>query len=114
MEINTGREKEEEINEEVGEGVVKKVPEYKYLGLWINEKGNCMLSIERNMEKLQGKINLIINVASQYIIGTSKVRVKMYESCIVPSLLSNLEGWYRLLTREIQKLELQASSLTKL
>ena len=40
MIIRTGREKDEVIIESVRNGVVQKVFEYKYLGLWVNQDGN--------------------------------------------------------------------------
>lgn len=117
MVINTGRDKEEIISEEVKEGKIEKIDEYKHLGLWINEKGNMLLTIQKNTEKLAGKISQIKNIASRYNTGKEfiRVRMKMYEACVVPSLLYNLEGWSKMSKEEILKLEQQqAYSLTKL
>lgn len=117
MVVNTGKEPEEAINEGVHEGVVEKVDEYKYVGLWLNEDGNLMLHLKRSMEKLPGKIQQIKNISSKHNIGPDymRVRLKLYETCVVPSLLFNLEGWGHISNDEMKKLEhQQAFSLTKL
>ena len=43
MVVNTGREKMVEIDDSVSGGKIGRTHEYKLLGFWINEKGNCEL-----------------------------------------------------------------------
>ena len=114
MVLNTGREKEEKVEERVEEGTVTKIAEYKYLGIWINEKGNCMLHIEKVEKKLNGMVIKLKGIASNYNVGSSyiRMRMKMYEVCIVPSLLYNLEAWNKVNKGELRKLEqLQGKAL---
>ena len=56
MVLNTGKEVEEEINEKVKGGTVSKTGEYKYVGLWVSEKGDCELHISKKAQKIQGDV----------------------------------------------------------
>ena len=106
MVINTGKEETEEIKEEVKEGLVKECQEYEYLGFWINQQGNCQLQIEKRSKKIKGEIAAIKSLASYNNVGPTyfNVRLQLYESCILPSLLYNLEGWNKLSKTEIKKI----------
>ena len=47
MVMETGREVEEEIVEEIEQGIVGKTNEYEYLGLWLNNKTDLSCHIEQ-------------------------------------------------------------------
>ena len=51
MVMNTGKDKEIKITEEVKNGQLQKVKEYKYLGVWINEGNNFGTNIRKIKEK---------------------------------------------------------------
>ena len=80
---------------------------YKYLVIWVDKDGNCMLQIEKKKEQVKGQVSALISLASYYNVGPLYVmmRLKLYELCIVPSILYNLEGWNRLTKKEIEKLK---------
>ena len=103
MVVNTGREPAEKIEERVKAGVVPQTDEYKYVGLWINQQGNCSTHIEKKAKKVKGEVAALKNLASFYNVGETflSVRLRLYESCIVPSILYNLEGWNKLSKTEI-------------
>ena len=107
MIIETGREKDEEINEKVKLGSVLEVDEYNYIGLWLNKKGNCSLQIEKKKGKIKGKISALKSLASYQNVGSLfvKVRLQLYILCILPGVLYNLEGWNDLTKAEIKQLE---------
>ena len=107
MIIETGREKDEEINEKVKLGSVLEVDEYNYIGLWLNKKGNCSLQIEKKKGKIKGKISALKSLASYQNVGSLfvKVRLQLYIFCILPGVLYNLEGWNDLTKAEIKQLE---------
>ena len=107
MVVNTGREEEEEINEEVKGGKVKKCSQYEYLGFWVNEEGNCQLQIEKRGKKIMGELEAIKSLASYHNVGPSylNVRLHLFENCVIPSLLYDLEGWNKLSKKEIKMLE---------
>ena len=113
----TGKEENEVIKEEVKEGLVKECQEYEYLGFWVNQYGNCQLQIEKRSKKIKGEIAAIKSLASYHNVGPTflNVRLQLYECCILPSLLYNLEGWNKLSKTEIKKLEsVQLKSLCSL
>ena len=117
MVIETGKEPKEVIEEEVKEGVVRECSEYDYLGFWVNQEGNCMLQIEEKAKEIKGEIAGIMSLASYYNVGATyiNVRLQLYESCVVKSLLYDLEGWNKLSKKEIKKLEsIQLKSLCSL
>ena len=107
MIIKTGKENDEEIQEVVKQGRVKQVNEYNYVGLWLNEAGNCSLQIEKKKQNIKGKISALKSLASYENVGPMfvKVRLELYELCIVPAVLYNLEGWNKLSKSEMKKLE---------
>ena len=81
--------------------------EYKYVGLWVNKQGNCCLQIERKSQKMKGEVVGLKSIANYYNVGETfvNVRLELHESCLIPSLLYNLEGWNKLTKAEIKKLE---------
>ena len=107
MIMKTGREKDEEVLEAVKQGPVKRVSEYNYVGIWLNEAGNCSLQIDNKKESIKGKISALKSLACYQNVGPIYVMVRLYlyEMCIVPSVLHNLEGWNKLSKAEIKKLE---------
>ena len=117
MVINTGKESKEEIQEQVKEGYVEECDMYKYLGLWISQQGNCLLHIKKKSQKIKGEIAAIKCLANYHTMGPYfiNVRLQLYQSCIIPSLLFNLEGWNKLGKSELKKLEsVQLKSLCTL
>ena len=51
MFIKTGKEKEQDIQEQVKAGNIQRTKKYKYLGITINEEGN----LKRHIEELKQK-----------------------------------------------------------
>ena len=117
MIANTGKEDAEEICEFVKEGKVEVTEDYKYQGIWLNKSGNCHLQIQKVGEKIKGQIKSIKALASYGNVGSTfvNVRLQLYESCIIPALLYNLEGWNKLSKSEVKKLEqIQSKALVQL
>ena len=109
MVMNTGKEKEEIIEEKVKEGIVQKTEGYEYLGFYLNEKGNCMYHIMKKGLKIDGQVIALKSMASYRNFGGKflLVRIQMYESCIINSLLYGLEAWNKQTKQEIKALEKQ-------
>ena len=107
MILRTGREKDEIVVESVKNGVVQEVSEYKYLGLWVNRDGNLMLHLDKKGGQITGQVSALKSLASYHNVGSEfvKLRLKLYELCLVPSILYNLEGWNKLTKAELKKLE---------
>ena len=117
MVMNTGKEKEEIIDEQVKEGTVKKTNEYEYLGFFLNEKGNCMHHILKKGLKIEGQIIALKTLTSYSNVGTMfvLVRLQIYELSIIPSLLYGIEAWNKQTKQELKELEKQqAKALCRL
>ena len=73
----------------------------------MNEEGNCQLQIDKRGKEIKGEIEAIKSLASYYNVvpGYINVRLFLYENCILPSLLYELEGWNKLSKKELKKLE---------
>ena len=95
MVIKTGKEQQEVIEERVKEGIVQETDIYKYLGLVINKLGNLkdhILGLNRKCEAINREINAI---GATHRVGKEEIRVKfkLYETCLMLSLLYALEAW---------------------
>ena len=106
--MNTGREMDEEIQERVKGGIVGETSEYKYVGLWLNKEGNLRLHIENKKKKIKGQISAMKSLASYHNVGAVfvAVRMQLFEVCIIPSILYNIEGWNHLTKKELAQLEM--------
>ena len=108
MVIETGEEAEEEIREEIELGVVEKTDEYKYVGLWLNKAANLNTHIEEKKKSIMGEVNEVRNMGSKENVGPLYLctRLLLFEACIIPSLLHQIETWYPLLKKtELKQLE---------
>ena len=117
MVMNTGREEEEAIEEEVKEGIVPRTSKYEYLGFFLDEKANCMYNIEMKGTNMKGQIVALKSMASYRNLGPKFliVRLYLYEACIVKSLLYGIEAWNKQTNQEIKALEKkQAKALCSL
>ena len=105
MVVETGSEKEEEIRENIERGVVQKAEEYKYLGLWLNSDGTLKTHIEKKRKLIMGEVNAIKIMGSKENVGDLFIctRLFLYEACIVPSILYQLETWSPLLKKDEMK-----------
>ena len=107
MVVNSGREEKKKIMETVKLGIVDECEEYEYLGFWINQNGNCALQIAKKAKKIKAETVALKSLASYHNVGPSyiNVRLHLYENCLLPSLLYNLEGWNKVSKTEVKKLE---------
>ena len=108
MVMKTGKDEEEEIREEVERGIVEKTDEYKYVGLWLNEEVDLKTHIENKKKSIMGEVNEIKTMGSKENVGPLYLctRLLLFEICIIPSLLHQIEAWSPLLKKtELQQLE---------
>ena len=97
MVIKTGKGQEEVIEGRVKEGIVQETDIYKYLGLVINKLGNLkdhILGLNRKYEAINREINA---TGAKHQVGKEEiiVKFKLYETCLMPSLLYELEAWVK-------------------
>ena len=117
MVMNTGREEEEVITEEVGLGIVTKTKEYKYMGFHTNEAANCLFHIEKKNKQICGQIMALKSIACYSNVGPKflLVRLQLYESCTLKSMLHGIEAWNQQTRKEIKNLEkVQAKALCRI
>ena len=117
MVVDTARGDAEKIKEEVKSGLVKEAKEYKYVGFWVNKQGNCHLQIDNKKKKMKGEVVALKSVANYHNVGETfvNVRLQLYDSSIIPSLLHNMEAWNKQSKAEIKKLEqIQGNTLNNL
>ena len=89
MVINTGKEPQEAIAEIGKEDLVQETNICKYLGMVINKSGNLkddILELNRKCKAINREISAI---GAKHQVGKEEVRVKskLYETCLIPSLL---------------------------
>ena len=114
MVMKTGREKEEIIAEGVREGMVSQTDEYRYVGLLLSKEGNLLLHLDDKKKKMKGQVVAMKSLACYFNLGPLfvSVRIELFDMCIIPSMLYNLEGWNELSKEELKKLEsIQHSAL---
>ena len=95
---NTGKEPEEVIEERVKEGIVQETDIYKYLGMIINKSGNLkdhILELNRKCKVINREITAI---GAKHQVGKEEIRVKLqlYETCLMPALRYRLEAWRKI------------------
>ena len=107
MVIKTGIEQPEAVEEKVKEGLVQETKEYKYVGLFVNEKGN----LSTHLEFLRGKARIcmkeLMRIGHEANVGKEALRVKLklLVSTINVALVNDLEVWEGTTSREYEQLE---------
>ena len=94
MIMNTGKEEEEIIEEELEGGEVERTGKHEYVGFWVNEDGDCETQIKKKSETLMGEVRRIRRLASKETVGNLYycTRLFLYEACIVPSMLHGVDA----------------------
>ena len=117
MIVRTGKEEVEQIQERLQQGTVLETEKYQYLGIVTNTEGNLKDHIQEMWEK-SNKILFEINaIGAKSQVGTEEIRVKLklFESCLMPEILHGLAAWERIMTREIEEIErIQSKALKQL
>ena len=110
----TGKGITEKIEEEVRAGKVKETDKVRYLGMVINSEGNSKDHI-RQVETIKtNNISREIKaIRSKSQVGSEemKVKIKLFETCLMPAIIYGLEVWRRSTstkTKEISKIQVSA------
>ena len=95
MVVKTGKEKEEDISEQVKAGNIQRTKKYKYLGITINEEGNLKGHIEELKQKCEAISREIEIIGSRNQVGKEEIRVqlKLFEACFMSALIYGIEAW---------------------
>ena len=117
MTIRTGREKQEQIEEEVKEGKIDEVATYSYLGIMLNKEGNLKQHIKETESKASRIIREVNGISSKQNVGQEEIRVKikLFETCLILAILYGFKAWGKILKSEMQAIEkIQNQSLKKI
>ena len=116
MIVKTGRE-EEEINETVKAGRIQRTDKCKYLGMTISTDGQ----LTEHIKELNSRCDIINReisaIGAKTQVGKEEVRVKLklFETCLMPALLYGMEAWKKLSKAEIQNVEkIQGKALKRI
>ena len=107
MTIITRREKQEQIEEEVKEGNIEEVDTYSYLGIMLNKEGNLKEHIKETAKKASTTIREINMISSKQNVGQEEisVKIKLFETCLIPAILYEFEAWGKISKIEMQVIE---------
>ena len=116
MVINTRKEPEEVIEERLKEGIFQETNIYKYQGMVFNKSGKLKdhkLELNRKCEVMNREISAIV---AKHQVGKEEIRVKLklYETCLMLALLHGLEAWRKIDKDEMDEIEkIQGRALKK-
>ena len=101
------KEEKRPIRSRVKKGEIQLLAEYKYLGEWYSETGGHKLSIEKRKEKTELMVQEILKYGDESKVGTMalEVRLKIFETVVVPTIFANVETWGSIKEEEIKELE---------
>ena len=105
--VKTEREDEQEANETVKAGRIQRIDKWKYLGMTISADGQ----LTEHIKELNSRCDIInreisgIGAKTQVEKEDVRVKLKLFETCLMPVLLNGIEVWKKLSKSEIQNLE---------
>ena len=117
MIVKTGRKKEEEINETFKAGRIQKTDKCKYLGITISTDGQLTEHIKDFTSRCDIINREIRAIGAKTEVGKEEVRVKLklFQTCLMPALLYGMEAWKTLSKAEIQNVEkIQGKALKRI
>ena len=102
-----GRGQHVEVKERVRDGNVMRTSKHKYMGIMHNEEGNLENHIIEMSQKCEVTCREIIRVGSRSQVGgeSLRVRLELYEKCLVPVLTYGLTAMGNITIAEVKKLE---------
>ena len=105
MIVKTER-KEEEINEKVKAGIIQRTVTCKSLGMTMSTDGQLAEQIKELNSRCDTINREICTIGAKAQVGKEEVRVKLklFERCLMPALVYGMEAWKKLSKAEIQNL----------
>ena len=103
MIVKTGREEEEEINETVKAGRILRTDKCTYLGMTMSTDGQ----LTEHIKELNSGCDIInweiSKIGAKTHVGKKEVRVKLkiFQTCLMPVLLYGMEAWKKLSKADI-------------
>ena len=100
MVVRIGKEKEENVSEQVKAGNIQTTKKCKYLGITINEEGNLKQTCEAISREIE-----IMGSRNQVRKEEIRVQLKLFEACFMPALILGIETWGCVKKEEIKEIE---------
>ena len=93
--IKTGKGITEKIGKKVRAGKVKETDKVRYLGMVINSEGSLKDHIHQVETKTNNLSREIKAIGSRSQVGSEemKVKIKLFETCLMPGIIYGLEVW---------------------
>ena len=117
MNTNSKTKKVERKPLQISKGVIKETIEYKYLGDTITSDGKMKRSIEEKSKKVKMMTSKVKKWTHEAEVGDMAIEIRflLYDTMIMPTILSNTETWSELLIYEAHMMEqIQYESLSYL
>ena len=115
--IKTGKGITEKIEEEVRAGKVNETDKVRYLGMVINSEGNLKDHIQQIETKTNNISKEIKAIESKSQVGSKemKVKIKLFETCLMSAIIHGLEVWRRITATEMKETsKIQVSALKQI
>ena len=105
--INNRKKRLEDIQVRIKQGTLRKTEKYKFLGNFVNEKGNMEDQINHMETKIYGVIREGNILCCPQKVGKAEIEAKklIYKAQIIPAVFYNLEGWTNLRKSDWERLE---------
>ena len=107
MVVRIGKEKEENVSEQVKAGNIQTAKKCKYLGITINEEGNLKGHVEELKQTCEAISREIEIMESRNQVQKEEIRVqlKLFEACFMPALIFGIETWGCVKKEEIKEID---------
>ena len=112
--IKKGKDKKQEVQAYINEGVIEETREYKYLGMWFTEDNN-MYKQEVDC-RIEYMVREIKNAGYANVVGAREAGVQrmLYKKVLIPTMTHNIELDINMSRREYHELEKVQSKALKL
>jgi hypothetical protein len=109
------KEKIEEIEVEIKQGKIGRTNIYKFLGNFVNEKGNMDAQIDFMKKKSKSLIREANKMCCPNLVGRYELDAKLlvYESTVIKALYYNIETWTNLRKSDTEQMEILQGKVLK-
>ena len=99
----------------VKKGKIESTNQYKYLGMWYNNKGDHSTSINKRKEKIDIYIKQIKIYGNENLLGRYAMitRINIYKTVVRPTMVHNVESWNTITRNELNELEKMQANILK-
>ena len=113
--ITNRKRKIDAIEVNVKQGRIERTNVYKFLGNFVNEKGNMDAQLDFMKKKSKALIREANKMCCPHLVGRYELNAKLlvYESTVIKSLYYNIETWTNLRKSDAEQLEILQGQVLK-